>query len=181
MRFSAELYERALAAVRPAAPEPEPTRAAEPQAPFNARAVAIAVRLCKAFEGFSAAPYLCPAGKPTIGWGATFYLDGRPVSMRDKPISQPVADRLLEVTLMKLVPQVLALCPAAGTTPERLAALLSFAFNLGIPRLRASTLRRAINARDWSWARREIKRWVYADGKRLAGRVRRREAEAALL
>jgi GH24 family phage-related lysozyme (muramidase) len=37
--------------------------------------------LCEKFEGFRSGPYLCPAGVPSIGFGATFYLDGRPVRL----------------------------------------------------------------------------------------------------
>lgn len=39
------------------------------------------------------------------------------------------------------LPAVLKLCPGVDT-PERLAALIDFAFNLGVGNLRASTLRR---------------------------------------
>ena len=40
-------------------------------------ALDIAAALCREFEGFRAAPYLCPAGVPTVGYGATYYADGR--------------------------------------------------------------------------------------------------------
>ena len=59
-------------------------------------------------------------------------------------------------------------------------ALTSWVFNLGEGRLQASTLRRVINRGSHSEAPREIRRWVYAGGRKLAGLARRREAEAAL-
>ena len=53
----------------------------------------------KAFEGLSLKPYLCSAGKPTIGYGSTFYPDGRKVKMHDKHITEPEAEKLLADTL----------------------------------------------------------------------------------
>ncbi len=43
------------------------------------------IDLIKSFEGFSSKPYLCPAKIPTIGYGATFYPDGKKVTMKDSP------------------------------------------------------------------------------------------------
>ena len=41
------------------------------------------LNLIKEFEGFSSKPYLCPAKIPTIGYGATFYKDGKKVTLQD--------------------------------------------------------------------------------------------------
>ena len=43
-----------------------------------------AVDLIKNFEGLRLTPYLCSAGVPTIGYGSTFYEDGRKVSLQDR-------------------------------------------------------------------------------------------------
>jgi GH24 family phage-related lysozyme (muramidase) len=51
-------------------------------------AVELAAALCRRFEGFFSHPYLCPAGVPTIGYGATYYEDGRKVTLRDPPITE---------------------------------------------------------------------------------------------
>jgi lysozyme len=45
-------------------------------------------RLICMFEGFSAKPYLCSAKVPTIGYGSTYYLNGRRVTLLDKPITE---------------------------------------------------------------------------------------------
>ena len=34
-------------------------------------------KLIKKYEGFSSTPYLCPAKVPTIGYGATYYPNGK--------------------------------------------------------------------------------------------------------
>ena len=53
------------------------------------------IELIKQFEGFESKPYKCPAGIPTIGYGATFYPDGRKVTMNDSPINESQATDLL--------------------------------------------------------------------------------------
>lgn len=143
--------------------------------------VSLAAALARRFEGFSAHPYLCPAGVPTIGFGSTYYEDGRAVRLTDPPITRERAEALLLRTVRYVyLPAVMRLCPDVDT-PERLAALVDFAFNLGTGRLRASTLRRKVNAGDWSAARDQIMRWTVGGGRVLRGLVLRREAERALM
>ena len=55
----------------------------------------IAAALCKQFEGFRGKPYLCPAGVATIGYGSTYYIDGRKVSLTDETISETIAETIL--------------------------------------------------------------------------------------
>lgn len=151
------------------------------RAEFLALAVEVAAALMRRFEGFMAHPYLCPAGVPTIGYGATYYEDGRAVKLTDPPITRARAEALLLWAVRtRYLPAVLRLCPNVDT-PERLAALVDFAFNLGATNLRNSTLRRKVNADDWDGARVQIMRWVRAGSRVLRGLVRRREAERALM
>lgn len=144
-------------------------------------ALAIALPLILRFEGLRLRPYLCPAGIATVGAGATRYLDGRRVALTDPPITREAALVLLrESVACEYLPAVLRLCQGADTAP-RVAALVSFAFNLGVGALRGSTLRRRVNAGDWPGARRELERWIRGGGRVLPGLVLRRRAEAALL
>jgi len=46
------------------------------------------IELIKKFEGFSAKPYKCPAGIPTIAYGATFYPNGKKDTMMVKIVTQ---------------------------------------------------------------------------------------------
>lgn len=140
-----------------------------------------AVELIKRFEGFRAKPYLCSAGVPTIGYGSTYYLDGTKITLQDSPIQQEEANRLLDATLQKVfIPGVLRACPVLIAHPYKLGAIVSFAYNLGLGRLQASTLRRKINAQDWQSAAKEILKWNLNLGKPSKGLIRRREAEKAL-
>ena len=145
------------------------------------RVLEIASALARRFEGFCASPYLCPAGVPTIGFGATFYEDGTRVRLTDPPITRGRAEALLLWQVqMRFLPAVLRLCPGVNS-PERLAALIDFAFNLGSTRLKTSTLRRRVNAGRWDAVPSELLKWNRAGGRVLAGLTRRRRAEVELV
>lgn len=149
---------------------------------MSTTAIEITTELCKKFEGFKSKPYLCPAGVPTIGFGATYYTDGRKVQLTDPPISQESAEELLIAELKHTYfPGVIRLCPSLIVHPARLAAIVDFAFNLGVGRLQTSTLRRKLNAENWEGAQEQLMRWTKAGGRVLPGLVRRRQAEASLL
>ncbi len=148
---------------------------------FIALALAVTLALIRRFEGFYSHPYLCPAGVPTIGYGSTRYADGRAVKLTDPPISREAAERLLLLTVRRTyLPAVLKLCPGIDT-PERLAAIIDFVYNLGASNLAASTLRKRINAGRWDCVPGELMKWVRAAGRVLRGLVARRQAEADLV
>ena len=144
-------------------------------------AQSIARALCLRFEGVFLSPYLCPAGVPTIGVGATFYQDGTRVTLADPAITMAQAISLLEWMIKtQYLPVVLLLCPGI-TDPRRLAAIIDFAFNLGAGQLRSSTLRKRINAEDWAAVPAELRKWNRGGSRILRGLTIRREAEASLI
>lgn len=144
-------------------------------------AAATAAALARRFEGLFLSPYLCPAGVPTIGYGATFYMDGRRVQLTDPPISRETAERLLLwMVANKYLPAVLRLCPGVNN-PNRLAALIDFTFNLGAGNLSASTLRKRVNAGRWADVPAELRKWNKGGGRVLRGLTMRREAEVTLI
>jgi lysozyme len=148
----------------------------------NSEALEVAANLCRRFEGLHLKPYICPAGVPTIGWGTTRYPNGKPVSLSDPPISKDYADELLYTDLSRFHSDVLALCPGlVGSPGSRIGAVVDFAYNLGSGRLKASTLRRRINERNWPEVKKELMKWVNAGGRPLRGLVLRRQAEANLI
>jgi lysozyme len=146
------------------------------------RAIDIAAVLCMRFEGYRAHPYLCPAGVPTVGYGSTRYADGRLVALSDPAITKTQAEHLLLLTLRRdYLPGVLAASPGLINHPKALGAMVDFAYNTGVPRYRASTLRRCINDQRWSDAKTQLLKWTRGGGKILPGLVARRTAEGALL
>lgn len=133
--------------------------------------------LIKRFEGFSATPYLCPAGWWTIGFGAVRGPDGQPVTAVTLPITDEEAEILLrrDVALAERAVLRLIVVPLAD---GRFDALVSFTFNLGAGALQRSTLRRKVNREEHPEVPGELRKWVWGGGKRLPGLVKRREAEA---
>lgn len=140
-----------------------------------------ALALMRRFEGFYPKPYLCPAGVPTIGYGATYYEDGTRVTLNDPPITRERAEALLIWVVGHVyLPQVIKLCSGIDT-PDRLAALIDFTYNLGGTALKNSTLRRKVNAGEWDVVPTELRKWNKAGGRVLRGLTLRREAEAQLI
>ena len=136
--------------------------------------------LIKSFEGFKSKPYKCPAGVPTIGYGATFYPNGKKVTMADKAITEQDATDLLCHMLESFEKYVDSYC-RDDVNQNQFDALVSFAYNLGPANLKSSTLLKKVNANpNDETIRAEFMKWVKAGGKTLKGLVRRREAEANL-
>ena len=139
-----------------------------------------AASICRRFEGLYLKPYLCPAGVPTIGYGATFYQDGKKVSLRDKPITKEQAEDLLTYHLKQyFLKEVLLLCYTLDTE-SKTASILDFAFNVGLGNLKVSTLRKRILSKNWEDVPNQLMRWNKANGKVLKGLTLRREAEKVL-
>lgn len=137
------------------------------------------VDLIKRWESFQAAPYLCPAGVWTIGYGTTRLPDGSPVTRHTPPITEKVAALWLRHDVVWAENWVLRLVRTM-LTEDMLAALASFVYNLGPGSFEASTLLRKLNAGDYFGAAKEFDRWKYAGGEVLAGLVSRRNDEEAL-
>ena len=142
----------------------------------------IATALCKQFEGFKGKPYLCPAGIPTIGYGSTYYSDGKKVTLNDPSILEPEAEALLLHELQyTYLPGVLRNCPILLTDEKKCNAIVDFAYNLGTGRLQTSTLKRKINEQDWDAAKEQLMPWNKGGGRVLPGLDKRRKAECQLL
>ena len=145
--------------------------------------LAPALRLIKEFEGCKLEAYRCPAGVWTIGWGSTRLIN-QPVREGDK-ITQQMADELLQNEVENLfAPGLFTLLPLAKRwRAEQQAALISFAYNVGLGALEESTLRNRLLAGEdpTRVVREELPRWCHGDGEAvLPGLQRRRTAEVAL-
>ncbi len=131
--------------------------------------------LVKEFEGLSLTVYTCPAGLPTIGYGHVL----TPSSGGMETITEEEAEDLLRADLRTAEGAVERLI-RVPLNENQFSALTSFTFNLGSGALQRSTLRHKLNAGDYDEVPDELLRWCYAGGRRLAGLLRRRTAEAAL-
>lgn len=146
------------------------------------KAILVAADLCKVFEGLSLEPYICPAGYPTIGYGTVYKPDGSRVTMQHPHITAKTAEGWLLYELEhNYLPGVLKASPGLLAYPDTLGALTDFAYNLGVPRYRASTLRRCVNQGDWAGAGQELLKWNRGGGRVLQGLTRRRKAESRYL
>lgn len=133
----------------------------------------------KEFEGFRGKRYLCPAGKWTIGYGHVIR-DFERLSLWDADLTEEQATKLLMKDLAeRFEPAVLAMA-TVPLTQGQFDALVSFAFNFGEAKLRSSTLLKLLNAGDYDGARKQINRWVYSNGKKLDGLIRRRARETEM-
>lgn len=134
------------------------------------------IALIKEFEGFRSSPYLCSGGVATIGYGATFYADGRRVTLQDDPITEPQADKLLRDTLVRFE-NIVKKRLTVSVNQNQFDALVSHTFNTG----GSATLFRFVNQRDFAKAASWMETtYTTAKGKVLRGLVRRRKKETEL-
>ena len=135
------------------------------------RTTEILIEKLMEMEGLRLEAYRDAAGVLTIGYGHTKGV------REDDRISAYWAKELLREDVEEVAKNVLSL--GVARTEGQLDALTSFAFNVGFGRLCRSTLLKTIRRRgSRNQIKREFKRWVYADGKRLRGLEKRREWEA---
>ena len=135
--------------------------------------------LIKKWEGFRYKAYLCPANIWTIGYGNTFYEDGKKVKEGDT-IDLVRGAKLLDMILVGFEKSV-SKAVKSTLNDNQYSALVSFTYNLGASNLNSSTLLKKVNANpnDPTIAN-EFKKWVKASGKVLNGLVKRREEESKL-
>lgn len=134
-------------------------------------------------------PYMDPIQIWTIGWGHAISIDNRFLkgaadklrvkAMFKDGITLEEATLLLKSDLLKFCRGVEAIV-RVPLTNNQFAALVSFAFNVGLGNLNKSTLLRLVNERKFSLAASEFPKWNKAGGKVLSGLTRRRTAESKL-
>lgn len=134
----------------------------------------------KGYESLELTAYVCPKGKLTIGWGHTGKVDGVRIYEGLK-ITKVKAQQLFEQDIATVEVPLSKEPYADNLSNDRWDALVSFIFNVGWGRFKKSTLRRKLlaNIEDKSIPD-EFRRWVYCNGKKLSGLVKRREWEAQL-
>lgn len=136
--------------------------------------------LIKSFEGLMLNPYLCSAGKPTIGWGSTYYPDGKKVTLQDKEITEEKAYEILEYIANKDFGSNINKVVKVPLNQNQFDALVSFAYNIGNGNFNSSTLLRWLNQGNYKEASIQLLRWDKSKGIVLNGLTKRRKAEKAL-
>jgi lysozyme len=136
-------------------------------------------KLITGFEGLILKPYLDSVKIPTIGYGNTYYSDGKRVTMLDKSITQKEAFEMFKEIadrFAKAVDKNLKVCVSQNS----FNSMVSLAYNIGTGAFISSTLLRKvnINPNDPSIAH-EFSRWNKAGGKVLNGLTIRRSKESA--
>ncbi len=149
-------------------------------------ALKIAVKLVKLFEGCKLTAYPDPAsplvkgtgtsGNPwTIGYGQTKNITEGLTWTQEK------ADSDVEATVSKFMDDVLKASPSlAKESAERIAAVTSFCYNIGMANYKTSTVCKKIATQEFMAAADAFLLWNKAQGIVMPGLVRRRREERAL-
>ena len=146
---------------------------------------AAAVALICEFEGFRPTVYDDGVGVATIGYGSTFYLDGRSVTWNDGPITEPQARKMMEQIAEKDFWNVLKTTIPywEEMTDGQRGALLSFSYNLGAHFYGSpgfSTISACLADRAWYEVPAALQLYINPGSAVEAGLRRRREAEIKL-
>lgn len=154
-------------------PNPNPSSALAPASSYSYSKAGQC--LTERFEQCRLMAYHGAADAPnvwTIGWGHTFnVVEGMTCSQveADQWLTEDEASAITDVKTHVTVP----------ITQGEFDALVDFAINVGRGNLNNSTLLKDLNAGDLAAAAKQFELWDHADGKVVAGLLRRRLAEEA--
>jgi GH24 family phage-related lysozyme (muramidase) len=134
------------------------------------------------FEGMRERLYNDPAGHCTIGIGHLVHkgrCNGSEPAEFKRGITRDQAYALLQRDAQRMEKAVNGL--GVPLNQNQFDALVSFTYNLGPAwTVQKTGIRDALRARRYRDVPREMRKWVYANGKVLPGLVRRRKAEGRL-
>ena len=135
------------------------------------------LELVKAFEGYFAKPYRCPAGVLTQGYGHT--------AAAGKPDlggswSKDYATKVLEETIGRNYAAPVASLLTRKPDQGQFDAMVSLAYNIGVGNFRKSSVLRKFNAGDDAGAVAAFAMWNKAAGKVMPGLTRRRASESLM-
>ena len=133
------------------------------------------LKLIIGYESLQLDPYVCPAGKLTVGYGHVVLpgenFDGginveqaQELLRKDVEESEEYVNRLVKVELPQLA----------------FDALVSFTFNVGGNAFGSSTLLKLLNTRDYRAAALQFCHWDNSNRKEINGLEARRDEEALL-
>ncbi|MEX2716767.1 MAG: lysozyme [Candidatus Sigynarchaeota archaeon] len=175
---------RAMAATLPTKPIPPTVPPTEtlPTPTIPTTVSPKGVRFVAQFEGFSLNLRNDPAGNCEIGFGHLVHrgpCNGTEPEEFKRGITKERALELLAQDLREAAAAVARLVKVP-LTQAQFDALVSFVFNVGPGNFSRSTLLKLLNQGDYASVPTQLNRYVFADGRKLAGLVRRRQAEGRL-
>lgn len=133
------------------------------------------LQLTESFESCRLSAYQDSGGKWTIGWGTTYYPNGKPVQRGDT-ITQLQADSYI-IQKYDDISYFLNRLLLVSVTQQEFDALCDFIYNVGTENFAHSSLLRYINSSNFTEAANEFDKWDHVNGKEVAGLLRRRQAE----
>ena len=132
------------------------------------------------FEGLKLKPYLCSAKIPTIGYGNTYYPNGKRVTLLDDAITKEYAFEMFKTIADKFAKRVDDMVKTE-LTQNQFNALVSFAYNVGTGAFATSTLLKKVNVNpNDATIKNEFLKWVRANKKVIQGLVNRRNKEVLI-
>ena len=132
----------------------------------------------KQWEGLKTKAYKDSGGVWTIGYGHTA-MAGSPQPYQGQVITAAEAESILLKDLTQYEAAV-ENNVNVKLNDNQFAALVSFAFNVGIHAFKNSTLLKKLNQGNFDAVPTELMKWTKAGGKKLQGLVNRRRAEGYL-
>jgi len=132
------------------------------------------------FEGLKLKPYLCSAKIPTIGYGNTYYPNGKRVTLLDDAITKEYAFEMFKSIADKFAKRVDDMV-IKEVNQNQFNALVSFAYNVGTGAFATSTLLKKVNNNPNDITiKNEFLKWTKGGGKVIQGLVNRREKESEI-
>lgn len=143
------------------------------------------LKLIQEFESFEANPYLDSARVWTIGYGSTYYPNGKKVTGKDKPITKEYAEiiqrHVIATDFEPIVNDLLEQEITSGfITQNMYDAILSLTYNIGVNGFKKSSVLKHLKNGDKLSAGNAFLLWNKAGGKVLKGLVNRRKKEREL-
>ena len=143
------------------------------------------LRLIQEFESFVNTPYQDSVRVWTIGYGSTYYPNGKRVTKSDKPINRLYAETIqqnvIENDFAPVVNDLLKKEIENGfVTQNMYDAILSLVYNIGVNGFKKSSVLKWIKQGDKENASNAFLLWNKAGGKVLEGLVNRRKKERDL-
>lgn len=131
------------------------------------------INLIKGFEGCVLHPYLDSVGVATIGYGNTYYLDGKKVTLNDPNITQDQAEKLLSALLVKYEDPINSYCQSQNINlnQNQFDAIVSARWNLGNVKAQLDAFKVGTLTKEL-WCQ-----YSYAGGKFSQGLYNRRAKE----